>query len=56
MTLESEGIPRKDIYLRLNKITSQQQRVLSEAMRQRRSRQRRAEAPARESEAVPAFE
>jgi hypothetical protein len=53
MKLESEGIPRKNIYQHLNKTTREQQRVLSEAMRQRRLRQRRADAAGRESGDVP---
>ncbi len=41
--LEAQGVPRKDIYRHFNKTTPQQQRALSEAMRQRRFRQKRAE-------------
>jgi hypothetical protein len=41
--LEARGVPRKDIYRQFNKTTQQQQRALSEAMRQRRFRQKRAE-------------
>lgn len=52
MKLESEGIPRKNIYQHLNKTTREQQRVLSEAMRQRRLRRRRTDAAGRESEDV----
>jgi|SRR5579872_5934012 len=53
MQLETAGIPRKNIYHHLNKTTREQQRALSEAMRQRRLRQRRANTIGRESEDVP---
>lgn len=52
MQLETQGMPRKNIYHHLNKTTREQQRLLNEAMRQRRLRQRRANTTSRESEAV----
>ena len=52
MQLETQGVPRKNIYHYLHKTTREQRRLLSEAIRQRRLRQKRANTTGRESEDV----